>query len=215
MVRFLFPLFLVAVAAVAQTPVEEPHFREAGSAAILARSTFAHGYRHGYEAGYHIGNTDINMGRSPRAKLAELHGVKTGYSAQLGPRKVFAQGFLAGLNAGYDDGYLGRTFRAVDTLRAVAASLEDAPSSIDPDHVYFDQGFLSGYDDGFKNAGSDPSTTELMDFHDVGCTHLQPASRKDSPAQGSYCEGYRRGFALGHGDGYVLRPEGARMEASK
>jgi hypothetical protein len=215
MVRFLFPLFLVAAAAVAQTPAEEPHFREAGSSAILAHSTFAHGYRHGYEAGYHIGNTDINMGRSPRAKLAELHGVKTGYSAHLGPRKVFDKGFQAGLNAGYDDGYLGRTFRAVDTLRAVAASLENSPSSTDPDHVDFDQGFLSGYDDGFKSAGSDPSSTEQMDFHDVGCTRLRAASRKDSSEPGSYCEGYRRGFALGHGDGCVLRPEGARMEASK
>lgn len=215
MVRFLLPLFLAAAAAAAQTPAEEPHFHEAGSAALVAHSTFAHGYRHGYEEGYHVGNTDINMGRAPRAKPAELHGLKTGYSSEFGPPKVFAKGFHAGLTAGYLDGYAGRTFRAVDTLRAVADSLDDSPSPIDPNHTYFDQGFLSGYDDGFARAGFDHSSTGPVDFHGVGCTELPSASQQSFPAQGSYCEGYRRGFALGHGDGYVLRPEGARMEASK
>lgn len=215
MVRLVLPLFLAGACAVAQMQVEEPHLRESGSAAVIAHSTFAHGYRHGYEEGYHAGNTDINMGRLERAKLSALHGLKSGYSTQFGPRKVFEEGFRAGLKAGYGDGYLGRTFRAVDTLRAVADSLDPAPSPTDPNHVFFDQGFLSGYGDGFERAGSEQPSTEKIDFHAVGCAPLHPARQADAPAQGSYCEGYRRGFALGHSDGYVLRPEGARMEASK
>ena len=92
-------LVLFAACAAAQAQAPEPHLQEAGSSVVLARSTFAHGYRHGYEEGYHIGNTDINMGRSLRTRFTELHAVKTGYSSALGPRKVFEQGFQAGLKA--------------------------------------------------------------------------------------------------------------------
>ncbi len=52
--------------------------------------------------------------------------VKLGYSSQFGPRTVFEKGFEAGLKAGYRDGYSGRTFRAVETFRSVAASLEES-----------------------------------------------------------------------------------------
>src|SRR6266853_250550 len=164
MVRFVLCLGFFAACAVAQeqAQIQEQHLRESGSAAVLAHSTFAHGYRHGYE-----------------------------------------------------DGYLGHTFRAVDNLRAVATSLDASPSAADPHHTYFDQGFFTGYNDGFERGGSDHSSTAQVDFHFVGCSQLHQTSQGELPAQGRYCEGYRRGFALGHADGFVLRPDAARLEASK
>jgi flagellar biosynthesis/type III secretory pathway protein FliH len=213
--RFLLAVAIFALCFGAPAQSQDMHLQEAGSAIVLSHSTFAHGYRHGYEEGYHIGNTDINMGRAPRAKVAELHDLKTGYLSQLGPKKVFEEGFQAGLKAGYSDGYLGRNFRAVETLRGLATALDDSNPTADPKHVYFDQGFASGYTQGFERGGSDGSSAAQIDFRVVGCVQFHPASQRDLPAESSYCEGYRRGFALGHADGFVLRPEGARMEASK
>lgn len=213
--RCLLLLAFFSACAVAQAQIEELHLQETGSAVVLSRSTFAHGYRHGYEEGYHAGNTDINMGRAPRARPAELRDLKVGYSSAFGPKKVFEQGFQAGLKAGYKDGYLGRHFRAVETLRGLAASLELSSLPADPKHTYFDQGFVSGYTSGFEHGGSDHAASSQIDFHLVDCGPFHPARQSDLPAAGSYCEGYRRGYALGHGDGFVLRPEGSQLEASK
>jgi hypothetical protein len=213
MLRLLFSIAMLAVCAATQAPAQELHLREAGSAAVLAHSTFAHGYRHGYEEGYHAGNTDINMGRALRVKLSDLRDVKVGYSSQLGSRAVFDKGFQAGLKAGYSDGYLGRTFRAIESLRAVAGSLEPSAAPADPSHISFDQGFLTGYNDGYEHGGSNNSSVAEIDFHLVSCA--KPAWQPDMATNGSYCEGYRRGFVLGHADGFVLRPGSARLEASK
>ena len=211
---------MLAACAAAQEPVDqvqvqESHLQEAGSAAVLEHSTFAHGYRHGYEEGYHFGNTDINMGRPVREKLSGLHDVKTGYLPQFGSHSVFDKGFQAGLKAGYSDGYLGRNFRVVDTMRALAGSLQQSPSPADPRHAHFDEGFLAGYNDGYERGGSDDSSAAPMDFHFVSCARFNPAKQTDETAGASYCEGYRRGFVLGHGDAFVLRPGTTRMEASK
>jgi|SRR6478752_1802793 len=213
--RCLLLLAFFSACAVAQAQIEELHLQETGSAVVLAHSTFAHGYRHGYEEGYHTGNTDINMGRPPRARLTELRDLKVGYSSIFGPKKVFEQGFQAGLKAGYKDGYLGRHFRAVETLRGLAASLEFSSLPADPKHAYFDQGFGSGYTNGFEHGGSDHASSPQIDFHLVDCAPFHPARQSDLPAERSYCEGYRRGYALGHADGFVLRPEGSQLEASK
>lgn len=220
MLRQLFPLLMLAACAAAQAPadqvpVQESHLKEAGSAIVLAHSTFAHGYRHGYEEGYHYGNTDINMGRPVREKLSGLHDLKTGYLPQFGPRSIFNKGFQTGLKAGYSDGYLGRNFRVVDTMRALAGSLQQSPFPADPRHTYFDEGFLAGYNDGYAHGGSDDSSAAQLDFHFVSCARFSPASQSDPVSETSYCEGYRRGFVLGHGDAFVLRPGTTRMEASK
>jgi flagellar biosynthesis/type III secretory pathway protein FliH len=215
MLRFLIAFALFAACAIAQAQTVDPHLQEEGVAAVLSHCTFAHGYRHGYEEGYHAGNTDINMGRSPRNTLADLHDVKIGYSSKFGPKKLFEEGFHAGLKAGYNDGYMGRNFRAVESLRSVAAALKAEDLPADPNHAYFDQGFVTGYSNGLEHGSSDPSASAQIDFHLVDCAQFHPASQSDAPAQGSYCEGYRRGFALGHADGFVLRPEGSRLEASK
>ena len=212
MLRLLFSVIIFAAFAAAQVPNQEEHLQEPGSASVLAHSTFAHGYRHGYDEGYHAGNIDINMGRPPRVKLSDLHDVKVGYSSAFGPRSTFEKGFHAGLKAGYSDGYTGRSFRAVENLRAVAESLEQSPSPADPSHTYFDQGFLTGYNDGLARGGNDDSAAAQIDFHYVSCA--EPAQQPDL-GHGSYCDGYRRGFVLGHDDGFVLRPGNSRLEASK
>ena len=78
-----------------------------------------------------MGNVDINMGRQARTKLSQFHDVPRGYSGELGPKKSFDAGFQEGLKAGYADGYAGRIFRAVDTLRLISQSLSQTPMSAD------------------------------------------------------------------------------------
>jgi hypothetical protein len=212
MARLLLILFLAAgVAGTARS--QDLHLSESGSAVVLSHSAFAHGYRHGYEEGYHAGNTDVSLGTLPRRKSHDFYGFKLGYSSQFGPRKLFERGFMAGLKAGYGDGYSGRMFRAVDMLRSVSASLEESHSATDPQFAHFDDGFVSGYDEGFGRGASDQSSTAQVDFHIVACVNSQ--KEQNLPGGESYCEGFRRGFALGHADGFLLRPEGGRLEASK
>jgi hypothetical protein len=210
MARLLLILFLAAGVAITGRS-QDLHLSESGSAVVLSHSAFAHGYRHGYEEGYHVGNADVSLGSSQRHKIKDFHGLKLGYSSQFGPRHLFERGFAAGLKAGYGDGYSGRLFRAVDTLRSVSASLEITQPATGFTH--FDEGFLSGYNEGFDRGGSDQSSTAQVDFHFVGCANYQ--KQHNLSDENSYCEGYRRGFALGHADGFLLRPEGVRLEASK
>lgn len=210
MARLLLILFLAAGVAVTARS-QDLHLSESGSAVVLSHSAFAHGYRHGYEEGYHIGNTDASLGSSQRHKLKDFHGLKLGYSPQFGAHNLFEHGFVSGLKAGYGDGYSGRLFRAVDTLRSVSASLEDTQPA--GGFTHFDEGFLSGYNEGFDRGGSDQSSTAQVDFHFVGCANYP--KQHDLSGKNGYCEGYRRGFALGHADGFLLRPEGGRLEASK
>lgn len=214
MARLVLALFMAA-GLTASAQAQDMHLTEVGSAVVLSHSAFAHGYRHGYEEGYHVGNADASLGTAPRAKMKDIHGLKLGYASQFGARHAFEHGFQAGLKVGYSDGYSGRLFRAVDSLRSVAASLKETGSSADPKFIYFDGGFFSGYNEGFDRGGSDQSSTAQVDFHFVGCANFHPARQRDIPAQESYCDGYRRGFALGHADGFLLRPDSGRLEASK
>src|ERR1041385_5637401 len=173
MARLLLTFFLVAGVAITARS-QDLHLTESGSAAVLSHSAFAHGYRHGYEEGYHADNVDASVGSVQRHKLRDIHGLKLGYSSQFGSRKLFEQGFMAGLKAGYGDGYSGRLFRVVDTLRLVSSSLEDSQSASHPSFVHFDEGFLSGYDEGFDRGGSDQSSTAQADFHFVGFAGASP-----------------------------------------
>ena len=215
MARLLFTLFIAAGVAITARS-QDLHLSEPGSAVVLSHSVFAHGYRHGYEEGYHVGNSDASLGTLQRRKFKDFHGLKLGYSSAFGSRKVFERGFVAGLKAGYGDGYSGRLFRAVDTIRSVSASMEDTHSATDLRFTHFDDGFVSGYDEGFDRGGSDQSSTAQVDFHFVGCANPKTEKQGELPSsKDSYCEGYRRGFALGHADGFLLRSEGGRLEASK
>lgn len=211
MVRIL--AFILAGSCWIAAFAQDTHLREPASGIMLAHSSFAHGYRHGYEEGYHAGNIDINMGRVLRTHPEECRGLNSGYSPQFGPRAVFDKGFHAGLRAGYGDGYKGRTFRAVDALRAASVAYKEPLPG--PHARYFDQGFSLGYNDGFAHGGAASSSPAELDIRLVGCKSSLPQTPNSLTARESYCEGYRRGFVLGHADGFTLGPASARLEASK
>lgn len=213
--RFL-PLLIVFAASCTASPAgaQESHMTEAGSGGVLARSAFAHGYRHGYEEGYHLGNVDVNMARLARKKHDQFRGLNQGYSSRFGPKKSFEAGFQAGLQAGYSDGFTGRSFRGLDATRELAKALEPLTPA-DPSGVYFDQGLASGYSDGFQRGASAPALSMPLDLRAVLCTQLRPGKPQDAAAEGSYCEGYRRGYVLGHNDALVLGVDRRALEAVK
>lgn len=208
-------LFGLLGLSVVSAPAQERHFQENGTAVILERSAFAHGYRHGYEQGYHHGNIDANMARPPRKKMSQFKGLPLGFDSSFGSKKSFELGFSAGLQAGYGDGYAGRVFRAVSQLRDAGSALERGPALDDPGNSYFDKGMAAGYRDGFDRGASDPSGPHALDWHAVPCAQFASPNQSDSPGGHSYCEGYGRGFILGHSDALALLPEGRLLEASK
>lgn len=219
MPRFSSFLVLVAACLISSSPAQDVHLNEAGSGVILSRSAFVHGYRHGYEEGYHHGNVDINMGRLPRSQQKgqfRALKLKSSYMPSFGAKRSFEDGFAAGLRAGYADGYSGRTFRAVESLRLMAVEIASTPPSEDPGGIYFDQGLTAGYQDGWQHgATSQSSSAEPMDMRHVNCGSFHPENDHDRPAQDSYCEGYRRGYYLGRTDIQVLRRDSIFLEASK
>lgn len=189
---------------------QETHQSEPVTGVLFTRSTFAHGYRHGYEAGYHQGNIDINMARPSRTKFSELRGIPLGYQAGFGPRNSFLYGFQYGLMAGYNDGYAGREFRAVSTLRQVAAELDSTLPQLKVRSALFDKGLIFGYEDGF---GQKPAKKlEKMPERPSDPRSCEKAQAGDTP---DYCEGYRRGLLLGHKDAFAARGEHGLLEASK
>lgn len=214
-VLVLLLLLILASVSFAQSPAKDSHFNEAGSKAIFVRSTFAHGYRHGYEEGYHLGNIDINMGRPVRPRLTDVKSGASHYSQEFGPRKSFESGFQEGLKAGYADGYVGRSFRAIENLRFIALALDTRPMSADPVNSYFDKGFASGYDSGLDTAKKDDPEAQKLDVRFIGCGEFHPAKQQDVAAHGSFCDGYRRGYVLGHADGIVFRPEASSLAARR
>src|SRR5215471_16138534 len=130
-----------------QARSQETHLSEQGSGAIFSRSAFAHGYRHGYEEGYHLGNIDANFAHLARTKKSQFHGLRLGYSSEFGSKKSFEEGFQSGVLAGYGDGYAGRNFRAVDSMRTIATSLEEEEAEASDGQAKagsFDQGLACG-----------------------------------------------------------------------
>jgi hypothetical protein len=202
-----------------QAQSQETHLKEQGSGAIFSRSAFAHGYRHGYEEGYHLGNIDANFAHLARTKKSQFHGLRLGYSSEFGSKKSFEEGFHSGVLAGYGDGYAGRNFRAVDSMRIIATSLDEdeaeASAGREQAGSSFDRGVASGYRDGLRQTEPASRPGESLDFHNVGCVQRASEEQSDVSGQGSYCEGYRRGFVLGLGDALVLSPGQIALEASK
>lgn len=192
-----------------QSPAPDVHLHESGTASICLRSAFAHGYRHGYEQGYHWGNIDINMGRHPRIRLQEFHGVSSGYSSEFGPRKYFDAGFQDGLKAGYSDGFVGRKFRAIANLRLISEELEKYPLAANSVDTSFDQGLSAGYSRGFGQA-------QQGQTWEANCTGFPPLRQnQDAAAQASFCDGYIRGYQLGRDDSIIANPEGDALAAKK
>lgn len=204
----------LAFAVSAQAREHDGHLKESGTGALFTRSVFAHGYRHGYDAGYHAGNIDINMARKPRTRYKQFKGLPLGYERNFGPRKSFELGFALGLEAGYGDGYAGKAFRAVDSLRMIGESLDAHPGRGDPGNVFFDRGVTLGYQDGLAASRSELTGTHPAEMNSVKCS-FNADSKKDAAAKSSYCDGYRRGFLLGQSDHLDLLPEQMFLEASK
>jgi hypothetical protein len=192
---------------------EDNHRKETGSAQILTRSAFAHGYRHGYEQGFHQGNIDANMSRPPKSRPAQFKGMPSGYESAFGPRKSFEQGFSEGLKAGYGDGYAGRSFRAVRLLREAGALLDANPPSDDPANLNFDRGVALGYRNGFERAASSSSEARLDD-RSASCPRDSAADHAAEPEE-SFCDGYRRGYVLGRADGLAFLAQRKLLEASQ
>lgn len=209
---FLPLLFLIlshhAVPQTAKTGAQAPaevHYSEAGTAPILMRSAFVHGYRHGYEEGYHQGNIDINMGRQPHTRFSQLRDLSMHYSPEFGPRKSFDAGFQQGVRAGYVDGFAGRMFRALENLRSIGVKLDQEAAQADPRNFYFDQGVSAGYERGIDSSLKQSTQPEKVDPSMVRCSGNQ-GNQMQEAVQGAFCDGYRRGFVLGHADGIVLGP---------
>jgi hypothetical protein len=212
--RFLVLFVLVAFVVNCQfAPLlaEDTHLKESGSAALLARSAFAHGYRHGYELGFHQGNIDANMARPPKSRPAQFKGMPSGYESAFGARKSFEHGFTLGINAGYGDGYAGHAFRAVAELRRASEALDLQAPVQDPQNLNFDTGVASGYRDGFDRAASGRSEPGI-DLRSVSCAQ-SPVT--DKAIEEFYCDGYRRGYLLGYGDGAVSLAQRKVLEASQ
>ena len=214
--RFLcFWILLVLPLLALPAPAQDSHLKESGLAAMLSRSAFAHGYLHGYERSYHQGNLDANMARPPKIKMSQFKGVRRGYDSRFGPKKSFDLGFIAGVRAGYGDGYYGRIFRAMSQLREAGSALAIHAPPDDPAGLNFDTGMAVGYHQGFDNAISDRSGPRHVDFHAVICPQSPSAQPQDSTGEEDYCEGYRRGFVLGHTDGAAFPPGRRPLEASE
>lgn len=213
---FLVPILLLLSVSrsAAQADERDAHLKEAGTRAICARSAFAHGYRHGYEEGYHLGNMDINMARHARTRLSEFRDANLRYSPEFGPKKSFVTGFQDGLKSGYNDGFLGRKFRAVETLRSASNALNGNSMSADPVNTYFDQGISTGYSQGLHNARQDFYLTEPLNIGFGGCSGFKSSRQQDVTTQASFCDGYQRGYEMGQADALVLIPD-ARALASK
>lgn len=192
-----------------QSVQQEVHLREVGTNAIFQRSAFAHGYRHGYEEGYHLGDIDINMGRHARTRVSEFHDASAHYAPEFGPRESFEAGFCQGLKAGYSDGFLGRMFRAVESLRSMARALDQNPAPADPMNVYFDKGVGAGYNYGHSRGRKEFLAIGEADMDSGGCEQFHPSRPEDIPAKSSFCDGFRRGFGLGAADAVVQSPDSA------
>lgn len=212
---FLATLLAFVLGSPAVEPPDENHLREAGTGVLCQRSTFVHGYRHGYEDGYHVGNIDVNMGRRPRTKSSDFHGISSHSSSRPKSSKSFDLGFHEGLRAGYSDGFVGRKFRAVENLRAISNQLSPDPTPADPTNDYFDQGVSAGYSHGFDQAQQGSPLEEQLDLGFAGCGKFHPSRPADLAAQGSFCDGYKRGYLLGHDDGFMLTPEGRAFNARR
>jgi hypothetical protein len=71
----------------------------------------------------------------------------------------------------------------------------------------------SGYSEGFQRGTSAPALAPPLDASIVICPKSRPPKIQDAAAESSYCEGYQRGFVLGHTDALVRGLDRPRLEA--
>jgi hypothetical protein len=210
-----FCVLLVLLCAVPHAPAQDNQPQESGPLAILLRSQFAAGYLNGYEHSYHQGNLDANMARLPKTKLSQFKMMRRGHASSSGSKKFFEAGFIAGLKAGYGDGYFGRVFRAVSQLREAGSALGQPPLQAAPAGENFDTGMAAGYEQGFDNGLSNSSSRRHLDPHTVSCQQSSSGEPQDSTGEKTYCAGFRSGFVLGDADGAARQLDSHLLEASE
>jgi hypothetical protein len=193
---------LPLVALLALPAAADMHLEDARAAALFLKSTFAHGYMHGYELGYRVADTDVHMGRAARKEVERARAVRkahSGYERGFGRRAEFIRGYRQGLRVGYADSYHGHPFRALAAARALAAGLQ--PQEGAPPSRTFDAGFIRGYGEGISSGLSAVRVGAPFEPQLQECGSA-PRSRNAAHSE-EYCDGLRRGYALGYSDGYA------------
>jgi hypothetical protein len=181
----------------------DSHFADQAAGPLYRKSAFAHGYIHGYEDGYRAGDRDLQMGRERRGleNDRELPPAKSAHRAEFGRRQDFLAGYREGYRVAYGDSYAGRPFRAVAAGRAIAHGLPQVQPDAAPSRT-FDSGFIAGYTKGRKSGLEDARLGAHFQPLSDGCAGQQLLSEA-SRHSGDYCEGLKRGYILGYGDGYA------------
>jgi len=165
--------------------------------------------------GYHQGNIDINMARPSQDQVLRATRHSSGLSTRFGPRTPSFMDFQFGLTAGYSDGYAGREFRAISTLRQVRCPTRFHLPQLKVRSSLFDRGLIFGYEDGF---GQMPAkTTEKIPERPSGTGSCQKAKGEDDwrPARHRItAKAIEGGLILGHKDAFAAHGEHGLLEAS-
>ncbi len=203
-------LFCLTAAAAAGDKNPDPHLAAAATSSMVRKSAFIHGYLHGYEEGFHLGDIDLQVGRSSRdiSKSKEGRNAEE-YRSEFGDKHYFTQGYRQGVRVGYADAISGRSFRAVSELTAAIAPAPD-PGPAKPDLV-FDQGFSRGYASGQRRGLQDGRRDAAFTGSDAAC----PASGAKDSTQLDFCSAFASGYRVGYSDGFtnVVRSPVVQAEA--
>ena len=180
----------------------DQHANEDRARPLYRRSVFAHGYIHGYEDGFHEGDIDFQTGHNPRAikSVKEFRRADRGYRRTFGNRDQFRAAYRKGFATGYIDALAGREFRGVATARRAADGLRDKPDA--SSDSAFDHGFRQGYEAG--QAHGQLAVRDHISYNSApsACTP-SPVSPPPPDQPQEFCDGYTRGYLMGHDDGYV------------
>lgn len=211
------PIRFVAVV-VAFVLMSFPCFGQGGdwhelSLDVCVKSSFAHGYMHGYEEGFHVGDLDIQMGRSFRnIQKQEQFKRKSGYRTSFGDKSSYEGGYREGYLVGYTDSYAGRNFRAVMLVRETARPVAD--QKLQSDYRFdsaFKEGYLSGRTKGLQDGRSSASESAAVQCNEKEKMGKGGAGSPDS----GYCDAFSRGYKLGYSDGYANQKQFAPVIARK
>ncbi|MGZ4788039.1 MAG: hypothetical protein ACXVZX_05935 [Terriglobales bacterium] len=203
---------LLFMSFVAFAQAQDWHLSNDGARALFARSAFAHGYMHGYEEGFHVGDLDLQMGRTfHEIKGQEKFKKPCGYHSEFGQKGSFESGYRKGYSVGYIDAYTGRSFRAMQLVRQAKSQHWPDLEAIPDGH--FDRAFVSGYEAGRKFGLQDGRTeAKPASLDSVACG---PGATHSNAVAPQYCAAYENGYHLGYSDGYDNQREAAQVFARK
>ena len=179
---------------------------------VFVKSAFAHGYMHGYEQGFHVGDLDMQMGRSYRdVKNQEPYKKPVGYRNSFGDRSSYDDGYRNGFLVGYTDSYGGRKFRAIMWVRQERRLPQGQDAHVDRG---FDSAFKEGYKSG-QRRGLQDGRTAVVEDASVQCDSAHDARGGAGEPKADYCGAFRSGFQLGYSDGYTNQRQLAPVMAGK